>query len=80
MKVGTIFAPKVGSNHLRMYGNFVGQCTQLDDDGAVYWNVLEGGKNNPPVTFGNKRILTLSSEDFQDITEIYNSPLYEALK
>lgn len=81
MKPGTVFAPKKGSNHHRMYGDFVGRVLKYDKKGDCIeeWEVLEEGFGNTPVRKGI-RPNTSGTYDFVDISNIYNSPLWNALK
>lgn len=81
MKPGTIFAPKKGSTHHLIYGDFVGRVLKYDKetDWVEEWEVLEEGFGKAPVRKGSKPT-TSGTFDFVDITNIYNSPLWQALK
>lgn len=80
MKVGDIFAPKVGTIHFKSYGNFVGKVISVVNGvDQIYWNVLEGGHELFPVQTG-RYTNTTHIDELEVITEIYNSPLYQALK
>lgn len=78
-RVGTIIAPKKGSGHHKRYGNFVGEIKTVIYGGSIEWRVLEEGNGNWPVKSGNHEVKTTGIEDFEDITDIYNSPLWRAL-
>lgn len=78
-KKGDIFVPKKGSTHHKRYGDFVGRITDTKGKyGYTYWDVLEEGLGNSPVIKGNNAS-TIGMEDFEIITDIYNSPLWRAL-
>lgn len=80
LKVDDYFCPIKGSMHHREYGDFVGRVKRIIDGGRIYWETVEVGKNNYPAIRNNIVLYTDNDHDFENITEIYNSPLYQALK
>lgn len=79
MKVGTIIAPKKGSYHHDAYGDFVGRINNTS--GVMWeWTLLEEGNGILTKRFGKYLRTDKDSDDLEDITLLYNSPLYEALK
>lgn len=79
-KVGDYFAPKPGTDHHRWYGEFVGRVTWINDDSTYFnnWEVIEEGIGNLPIVKGGNP--NSPTEDMMNITDIYNSPLWNALK
>lgn len=79
-KVGTIFRPKADTIHFNRYGKFIGRVSNVEAD-RFTWYVIDEGNGVSPVVMGNAKTNTSLYDlpEFEDITDLYNSPLYQAL-
>lgn len=52
---------------------------EVEESYSVKWSVIEEGNGVLRENLGYRLVMTSTTDDFEDITEIYNSPLWKAL-